>query len=187
MPAYDPRIHHRRSIRLNGYDYSQPGYYYITLVTQGRQCFFGEVFDGLMRLNYAGQMVYKWWCELPNKFQTITLDESIVMPNHFHGIIVIHDAIGGTQTGEGTHVGSRDTHVGVSLLPTVVQWFKTMTTNEYIRGVKSQAWPPFDRKLWQRNYYEHIVRNDHSLDRIRQYIIANPIHWQQDHGYPGLV
>jgi len=129
MPAYDPRIHHRRSIRLNGYDYSQPGYYYITLVTQGRQCFFGEVLDGQMRLNYAGQMVYKWWCELPNKFPTITSDESIVMPNHFHGIIVIHDAIGGTQTGEGAHVGSRDTHVGVSLLHSTENYGKETITN----------------------------------------------------------
>jgi putative transposase len=92
------------------------------------------------------------------------------MPNHFHGIVVITDTIVGADlrvgpVPEGAHTGAP--------LPTVIQWFKTMTTNEYIRGVKTASWPSFNGRLWQRNYYEHIIRNEESLNRIRQYILDN--------------
>ena len=86
---YDPNKHHRRSIRLKGYDYTQAGAYFVTICTQHRECFFGEIIDGAMQLNDAGQMVEKWWAELTHKFPSVETDEYIVMPNHFHGIIVI--------------------------------------------------------------------------------------------------
>lgn len=185
---YDPARHHRRSIRLKGYDYAQAGAYFITIVTQGRECLFGRVIEaGALEFTPAGQMVEKWWLELRHKFPTVDLDAYVVMPNHFHGIVVIVDNVGadlgvgpegGTHAEQGTHA-NRGTHAGVPL-PTIVQWFKTMTTNEYIREVKQSGWPPFPGKLWQRNYYEHIIRNKPDLNRIRAYIADNPSRWATD-------
>ena len=107
MKHFDPKIHHRRSIRLKGYDYSQAGAYFVTMATQGRQCFFGEVRDGGMQLNPPGQMVERWWVELPHKFPTVGLGEYAIMPNHFHGVIIIHPE---PET-EGAH-GALGAHTG---------------------------------------------------------------------------
>ncbi len=201
--TYDPeKHHHRRSIRLKGYDYSQAGAYFVTLCAQDRACLFGEVVDGEMRLNDAGRMVEKWWDQLNHKFSAVQTDEYIVMPNHFYGIVVIQfvgaglcvrpnepDRTGdkGAHTNQtGAHTNQTGAHTGAPL-PEIVQWFKTMTTNEYIRGVKQSGWPPFYGRLWQRNYYEHIIRNDESLNRIREYIINNPLQWALDRENPNIV
>jgi len=178
MP-YNPDIHHRRSIRLRGYDYSQPGAYFVTICTHNRAWLFGNVVGGEMALNDAGRMVEKWYFELENKFPDILCDEYVIMPNHFHAIIinvgadrrVCPDKMGGPDE-RGEHTGSP--------LHRVVQWFKTMTTNEYIRRVKQNGWQPFSGKLWQRNYWEHIIRNENELNRIREYIINNPLNWHDD-------
>jgi putative transposase len=213
---YDPERHHRRSIRLRGYDYRAVGAYFITVVVQDRACLFGEVVEGAMCLNDAGRMVERWWLELNCRFPHVLTDAYVVMPNHFHGIVVIHSPPPDTTTtpdstgahGGGAHGG--DAHdggahddgipdVGADLrvcpdsggahdggahagapLPTIVQWFKTMTTNEYIRMVKHAGWTPFRGRLWQRNYYEHIIRNERALERIRDYILTNPLHWHLD-------
>ncbi len=185
--TYNPEIHHRRSIRLKGFDYSQSGMYFVTLCCQDRAHLFGEIIDGKMALNDAGNMTVKWFHELENKFTDIQCDEMIIMPNHIH-FIVAHTAAetaeiaetvgadlcvcpsGGEQSGE--HAGSP--------LRSVVQWFKTMTTNAYIRGVKNNGWPRFNGRLWQRNYYEHIIRDEKSLDNIRNYIMNNPLNWAED-------
>ena len=143
MP-YDPARHHRRSIRLRGYDYARAGAYFVTIVMQGRECLLGNVAEGEMALNDAGRMIEKWW---------------------------------GEHLDRGEHAGGE--HAG-SPLPTIIQWFKTMTTNEYIRGVKQLGWPPFPGKLWQRNYYEHIIRDERDLERIRAYIANNPHQWAVD-------
>ena len=144
-----------------------------------------------MILNDAGKMIEKWCEELSHKFSDIEIDAYIIMPNHFHVIIV--------NTGNDGDVGAdlrvcpnnnndiSDTeisgeHIG-SPLHVVVQWFKTMTTNEYIRGVKALGWQPFDKKLWQRNYWEHIIRNEKSYQHITNYIINNPENWQNDKFY----
>lgn len=205
--TYDPDKHHRRSIRLQGYDYSQPGTYFITVCTQNRKCLFGEIREGRMQPNAAGQMICRWYGELENKFPDIECDAFVCMPNHIHFIVVNVGAdlrvrpptndhpVGadlcvrptdngaypnrGERTDQGEHAGSP--------LRRVVQWFKTMTTNEYIRGVKQHRWPTFPGKLWQRNYYEHIVRNDDELNRIRQYIIDNPAKWAMDRENPEAV
>ncbi|MBC2744848.1 MAG: transposase [Desulfosarcina sp.] len=108
-------------------------------------------------------MIKKWWGGLNRKFPTVETDGYIVMPNHFHGIIAIVN------------------------VPEIVQWFKTMTTNEYIRGVKTGLLTPFAGRLWQRNYYEHIIRDDKSLHRIREYIASNPAQWEFDRENPGPV
>ena len=191
---FDPQKHHRRSIRLKGYDYSSEGAYYVTIVAQGRECLFGEIVDGGMILNDAGQMIVKWWNELPNKFPNIVLGEFVVMPNHFHGIIFIMETVGAdlrvcpedervcpndeenVSAQKGEHVGSPPR----ASLSRIIQWFKTMTTNEYIRGVKQLNWKPFVGKLWQWNYYEHIIRNEKDLQRIADYIVANPSRWNED-------
>ena len=173
MP-FDPQKHHRRSIRLHGYDYSQSGAYFFTIVTQGKACLFGEIKDGKVLLNEAGKVILSWWYELPKKFPNIKLDTFIVMPNHFHGIIIIDDL----------HVCSNEGDTDKKpTLGTVIQWFKTMSTNEYIRGVKNLGWQPFDRRLWQRNYYEHIVRNEQDWERIHNYIESNPLNWEDDNEY----
>lgn len=178
----------RKSIRLEGYDYSQAGLYFITICVQNRECLFGEIVPtGEMILNDAGRMIVKWYNELENKFPDIRCDEMVVMPNHFHCIIENVGILGANvpvgadlrvcpNDGERNILGE---HVG-SPLRGVVQWFKTMTTNEYIRGVKTLDWPRFDGKLWQRNYWEHIIRNQNEYQRIAQYIINNPQKWQQD-------
>ncbi len=102
----------------------------------------------------------------------------VVMPNHIHGIIVIVGADLRVRP-DRTDTDNEGAHIGAPL-PKIVQWFKTMTTNEYIIGVKQHGWPPFHSKLWQRNYYERIIRNDTELDRVRQYIHDNPLNWDTD-------
>lgn len=207
--AYNPKIHHRRSIRLKGYDYSQAGLYFITICCQDRACLFGDVIDGHMQCNDAGIMVNKWYDELESKFPDIRCHEIIVMPNHFHCILenvgnvglvgadlrvcpnihtspIADERISDERISDEPDAGEPDAgepiegeHIG-SPLHRVVQWFKTMTTNEYIRGVKSLGWQRFNGKLWQRNYYEHIIRNDQSYQRISAYIINNPAKWKED-------
>ena len=147
-----------------------------------------------MILNDAGEMVKKWYFELENKFPDIKCDRMIIMPNHFHAIInnvgistsmdsIVgadlcvcpnnrNPSISGEQRVSGEHIGSP--------LRRVVQWFKTMTTNEYIRGVKNKNWQRFDQKMWQRNYWEHIIQNNDELGRISQYIMDNPKKWNND-------
>jgi len=217
---YNPDIHHRRSIRLKGYDYTQPGAYFITICTKNRECLFGEVVDGGMVLNDAGRMVQKTWYEIPRHYPGIDVDASVVMPNHIHGIVII---VGATPRGcpDTTPRGCPDTTprgcpdgsvqaqgpiqgqaqgpiqgqaqgpaptggMGGLSLPDVVHRFKTLTTKRYVDGVKHQGWTPFPGKLWQRNYYEHIVRDENELNRIREYINNNPLNWAMDQDNPNV-
>ncbi len=177
--------HHRRSIRLDGYDYSQEGAYFLTICVQDRESLFGEVVDDAVKLNEAGQMVEKWWQELSHKFPQVEIDENVVMPNHFHGVLVIVGAdLRVCPNQEGAHVGAPLQKPAVG---DIVRWFKTMSTNEYIRGVKEKNWTPFPGKLWQRNYYEHVIRNESSLNDIRSYIQANPMRWAEDEENPANI
>lgn len=161
---FDPAKHHRRAMRLKDYDYSQNGAYFVTICVQNRLCLFGEIVDQEMQMNSAGEVIYEWWQKLPEKFSSISLDTAIVMPNHFHGIVLITD--------QRKHE-----------LPDLMQWFKTMTTNAYIQGVKQAGWAEFPGKLWQRSYYDHIIRNEHDLSNIRLYIEGNPARWMDDEHY----
>jgi REP element-mobilizing transposase RayT len=185
---YNPDLHHRRSIRLKGYDYCQPGVYFVTICTQDRECLFGEIVGGRMELNDAGRMIGRWWAELNRKFPTVETDEHFVMPNHFHGLVVIighADPVGAALRGRPRKTGHP--HRGAPTLGDMMDWFKTMTTNDYIRGIKQQGWSAFRGKLWQRNYYEHIVRNEDEMNRIREYIVNNPAHWPEDENHPDRV
>ncbi len=204
--TYDPTRHHRESKRLRGYDYSRPAPYFVTLCVQNNLCLFGDVVDGEMVLNDAGLIIEKWWKELENKFSGVRLDRFRVMPNHMHAILAIMGTgmdmvtkfgigldelnLDGADANEGI-VPSRDGttggHIGSPLQPSlgdVIQWFKTMTTNEYIRRVRESGWPQFKGKLWQRDYFDHIVRNAESLELIRNYIRDNPLRWSLDRENP---
>ncbi len=180
---FDPNIHRRKSIRLKAYDYSQLGMYFITICNQEKDCLYGEIKNGKMVLNEAGNMIYKWWNKIPEKFKDIELAVYQIMPNHFHAIIINNSYVGANPcVRPDVPNPSLDNNKKVSLSE-IVQWFKTMTTNEYINGVKTLGWIPFKGKLWQRNYYDHIIRNEKSYDKISDYIINNPFHWEQDKFY----
>lgn len=205
---YDADKHHRRSIRLKGYDYSQEGAYFVTICAKDRACLFGEVQDGEMRLNEAGQMAANDWIVLPERFPTVQIDEFVVMPNHLHGIIILtghndetrtNNAVVGAplmgarlpdvaqfRAGIGERGGTDDAMPGTTL-GDVTGAYKSITTNHYIIGVKQNGWPSFPGKLWQRNYYERIIRNNEELNRIRKYIINNPANWQQNKKNPNCI
>ena len=206
-----PERHHRRSIRLKGYDYRQAGAYFVTICTQDRAFLFGQVVHDEMQLNDAGKMVYDVWNDLPAFYPGVQTDAFIVMPNHIHGIIILVGADRRVCPDSGPRVcpdsgpracpdsGPRacpgqpqelgqPQGVGPMLgLPDVVHRFKTMTTKRYADGVKRFGWEPFRGRLWQRNYYEHIIRNEESLNRIREYILTNPMRWELDRENPHRV
>jgi putative transposase len=181
--SYDPHKHHRRSIRLKGYDYSQEGMYFVTICVQKGQCLLVET--------AVQEMIELWWNKLPDKFTAVILDAFVIMPNHIHFIIAITDNMD-THSSNVQPVGAHprvrpeegQTRGSAPTLGTIVQWFKTMTTNAYIRGVKEQGWEPFPGKLWQRNYYEQIIRNETHLTAVRQYILNNPANWKADKLHP---
>ena len=245
---YDPQKHHRRSIRLKGYDYTQAGAYFITLVTHGRECLFGEVVNGEMVLNEWGFLALNEWRQLGQRFAQVIVDETVVMPNHLHGILLIRDdgqpavatgrpepdtVVVGSDHDHGevgfdcddVGVGQSDCHnVGVGpdcdhggagqeatlqttpdffappLLPlphappqhnhppgvipgslgAIVGAYKS-TTARLINGLRRTIGAP----VWQRNYYERIVRDELELGRIRRYILENPRHWIEDRANPG--
>jgi putative transposase len=162
----------RRSLRLKGYDYTRAGAYFVTICAQDKACLFGNVVDVCVRLNDAGQMLAKLWKDIPARFAEVETDAFVVTPNHVHGIVVLPD----TENAMAARVAP--------VLGEVVAAFKSATTVHYIRGVKTKAWPAFRGRLWQRNYYEHIVRDDKALDRIRRYIDENPAPWAFDDENP---
>jgi len=138
-----------------------------------------------MVLSEAGKMIEKWWAKIGKKFPSVETDEYVVMPNHFHGIVVIVGVdprvrpVADVNTDEGAHMGAP--------LQRIIQWFKTMSTNEYIQRIKQNGWQTFPGKLLQRNYYEHIIRNEKELDEIRQYIVNNPLQWVLDNENPDRI
>ena len=162
---FEPRPD-RRSTRLRSYDYSRAGSYFVTICAQNRECLFGNVMDDEMRLNAAGAIVQTVWDELPNHYPNVELDRFVVMPNHLHGIIVIVGAgLKPTPTKHG--------------LPEIVRALKTFSARR-INEMRNTPGVP----IWQRNYYEHIIRNDESLHRIREYIVNNPAQWALDRENP---
>ena len=173
--TYSP-YHQRRSIRLKGYDYSLPGAYFVTICTFERQPLFGEVVNGNLQLNQLGRTAQVCWLALSNHFPYIGLDVSVVMPNHIHGVLWIHDV------GARHAVPLPPKRFGKSVagsLATVVRSYKSAVTRR-IGQMRHTLGVP----VWQRNYYEHIIRNDLELDRIRVYIQDNPAKWQEDGDNP---
>jgi len=183
MTEFDPKIHHRRSIRLKGYDYSEVGAYFVTIVTQGRVALFGEVVNGEMRLNRYGEIVQKWWDDIPRHFPNVETGAFIVMPNHVHGIIMIGDDRRGTvpvpQEDGTTQKGGETPPLQKPTLGQIVAYFKYQSTKE-INAIEGGP----VTKLWQRNYYEHIIRNQHDLELTWLYIESNPAQWETDDENP---
>jgi REP element-mobilizing transposase RayT len=168
----DKRRPQRQSTRLRGYDYTQCGAYFVTICAWKRRSLFGEVVNGEMHSNALGDVVAEAWLAIPMHFRAVELDTYTVMPNHAHGIVVIAVA---AQHAAPSHPPSPPFAVAPGSLGAIVRSFKSAVTkraNEI--GIR------FAPQLWQRNYYEHVIRNDDSLGRIREYIAANPARWELD-------
>lgn len=172
----NPEIPRRRSIRLQVYDYSQAGAYFVTLCTQDATCLFGNIADGEMLLNEAGRVVEMCWKEIPNHFPHVQLDEFVIMPNHVHGILFIGD----TPIGRAKNFSPLPDPkflrrpAGTSkTLGSVIRGFKIGVTKWLRQNTSIQD-------VWQRNYWEHIVRHDSELTGIREYIHNNPAQWELD-------
>lgn len=164
----------RRSIRLKGYNYSRPGAYFITLCTTNRECWFGEIIDDKMVLNEYGKIAKQCWIDIPVHFPDTMLNEFIVMPNHIHGIIIIN--VGANNYSPLRSFKSPSRSVG-----SIVRGFKIGVIKR-LRDEIPEKFPPH-RPIWQRNYYEHIIRNEDELNGIREYIYCNPIKWLNDENY----
>jgi|GEM_PF-488169 REP element-mobilizing transposase RayT len=194
---YDPEKHHRRSIRLKGYDYTRPGAYFVTMCTEKGKCLFGEISDEIMQLNKFGTMIHACWNNIPKHFAHIRLDACVVMPNHIHGILIITDAnidrrgeafsspmksCPGlvTENASPLHPITQSPHgTSSGSLGAIMQNFKSVSTRKINQLNKSSG-----AMLWQRNYYEHIVRNEYALNAIRRYITYNPLMWSHDMDNP---
>ncbi len=189
MP-YNPNIHHRRSIRLQGYDYSQEGLYFVTICTHDRRCLFGEINDSIMALHDAGNIANECWLKIPEHFPNAILHEHIIMPNHVHGII---ELTGNADVGTRQNVGTRHdvgTRHGVSLPPQQNQFGKpipgslSVIINQYKSSVK--RWcnkNGHEYFQWQSRFHDHIIRNEQSYQTISEYIINNPAKWNDDNFY----
>jgi len=158
----------RKRLRLEGYDYSQEGYYFVTVCVHNRELPFDAP--------HAAAMVEKYWTDIQNKYSGVALDDFVIMPNHFHGIIQI--------VGADLCVGPSSAN---DKLPLIMKWFKTQTTNAYLRGIKQFGWQPFDGKLWQRGYHDRIIRSEEELNIFRVYIRENPDKWSEDSEHPDNV
>jgi len=194
---FDPHKHHRRSIRLKGYDYSQTGGYYLTIVAYQREFLFGEVVDGEMKLNRYGEIIQWEWLELPKRIRYIELGAYVVMPNHFHGILVFHDPVVGATRPDltVTHSGKAGLHnevangIGGSPLPpcgpkpaslgAIVAQFKSRVTKRLWKIPVLNGTP-----IWQRNYYEHILHSQADYEQKAGYILSNPSNWEEDEEHP---
>jgi len=168
---YDPRTHHRRSIRLAGFDYSRAGAYFVTICAHNRELF--------LQAESVRDAVRTAWYELPERFPGVVLDEFVIMPNHIHGIIILEGcaAVGaptvlGAASGAPTPSGAAS---GAPALGRVVRAFKSLSGIEANRASGRS-----NRPFWQRDYYEHVIRDEAELDAIRQYIQANPGNWSDD-------
>ena len=195
IPMSDPDKQ-RHSIRLKDFDYHRVGFYFVTIVTQERKCLFGEVVNGAMQLNDPGHMVHAVWDNLTKYYMGVETDQFVIMPNHIHAVIVLVGTApracresGGQPLGVApTKNRSANLAAGQPLsLSDVLHRFKTLTTQRYARGVAEAGWMRFSQRLWQRNYFEHIIRNEGSLNRIRQYILDNPVRWEFDRDNPASI
>ena len=176
---FDPKKHHRKSIRLQGYDYSQAGAYYVTIVTYHRDCLFGEIVKEEMILNDFGKIADKCWREIPDHFPFVELGAHVIMPNHAHGIIVIRD-IDGRGAAMLRPYDDNATHkinVTPGSLGAIVRSFKSAVSYRIHKEHNATG-------IWQRNYYEHIIRDEKDLQNKTDYIEANPMLWDEDDNNP---
>lgn len=212
--------YHRRSIRLNQYDYSENGYYFVTICVQNKLKLFWnnenlfngradtgvcpyikskeispytkskEIFSDIKskdirpkmesdyknKLNDMGKMIWKIWNEIPNNYDGIEIDEFVVMPNHIHGILIINKNVNQNKNVVGVDpCVDPNKIVKNGTLGIIINKFKTLTTKIYIKNIKQNNWPRINKRLFQRNYYERIIRNKKEYLKIKEYIKLNPI------------
>ncbi len=194
--TYNPDIHHRRSIRLHEYDYSAAGAYFVTLCAFQRECLFGEIVDGEIVLNEMGRTVAAEWEKTPTMRPNVSLDVFAIMPNHIHGILFVRDDIVGAHCmhpddvhmgADRAHVGAVETRAHISAplrrqsgsIGSILAGFKSATTKRINQYRNNPGCP-----VWQRNYYERVIRNDRELARAREYIVDNPMKWALDKENP---
>lgn len=194
---YNPDLHKRQSIRLRGYDYSGSGFYFITICCYQRECLFGNIIDSQMILNNFGELVKEEWLKSAEIRKEIQLGEFVIMPNHFHGIVIIDQEINRQIVDNDNYVNTngvgangrsplqeiRSSTQKISMKPkslsSLIAGFKSATTKK-INIIRDTPKNP----VWQRNYYDHIIRNDESLERIREYVQNNPLSWENDQLHP---
>ena len=194
--AYNPNLHHRRSIRLREWDYSGPGGYFVTICSYRRESMFGEIRNGRMDLNSYGEIVQQSWVDLPKHYHNILLDEFVIMPNHVHGIIVIVDdiVVDNTNSAVGASLRLAPTEIRHDTQPAPTERWNAMNhrpVSEIVRAFKSFSARRINGLrdaigvgVWQRNYYERIIRNEKELRRVREYIAFNPSKWAFDEENP---
>ena len=158
-------IKHRKQIRFRKYDYSSNGYYFMTICTQNRKCLFGNIINNKMVLNEFGKIINDVFLTIPKHFDNVELDEFVIMPNHIHGIVII--------------VGAGSSR---PILGQIIGYFKYISTKNIndLSGSENPTPTIKIKKIFQRNYYEHIIRNEYELNRIRKYIQNNPMNWEED-------
>lgn len=162
-------LRNRQTIRLKGYDYSQPGWYFVTICTWQREAIFGRIAEDCVQLTVAGKVVAKTWLELPRHYPLVQVDEFIVMPNHIHGIVVIVEKTGVAPAASAP-------------LSEIVRRLKSDSARKINLLQQTPQMP-----VWQRNYYEHIIRTNEELAHIRRYIAENPLRWALDQENPSNV
>ncbi len=187
---YNPQIHHRKSVRLKGYNYSQEGKYFITICTKNRECFFGKIANGKMKLNNIGRIAVKYLQEIPNHFPHVEIGEFVVMPNHVHCILVVGSRVGTSPVGT-RHVVSqqgRDITCDVPTnqfskpisgsVPVIIQQYKSSVKRWCNKN---------DHKYfqWQSRFYDHIIRDEQCYQTISNYIFNNPVKWNDDNFFNG--
>ncbi|WP_343523127.1 transposase [Pedobacter sp.] len=173
---YNPLIHNRRSIRLKGYDYSKAGAYFITICCEDRLHRFGKIVDDKMILNESGKIAYNEWISLSDRFSNFELDVFQIMPNHMHGIIILSDV--GATLAVAKEEDNRATARVAPTIANIIGAYKSIVSNACLQLFKSHN--KIMGKLWQRNYYEHIIRNERAYQNISNYIINNPSKWDKD-------
>jgi putative transposase len=192
--GFDPDKHHRRSVRLQGHDYAQPGAYFVTICTRDRECLFGHAVNGEMHSNDAGEIARRCWEDIPHHLPLVELDAFVVMPNHVHGMVVIREPCRGEASAVTIHVAKAPSKPDASplrqrpngtqprSLSAIVQNFKSISTRKMNTARGAPGTP-----VWQRGYYEHIVRTEGELMAIRDYILGNPARWDEDENNPALL
>jgi REP element-mobilizing transposase RayT len=199
--SYNPKLHHRRSIRLRGYDYSQQGAYFITLCLQNRRHLFGRVHNKTMLLSAMGQIAHQHWVQLTERWPHLELGEFQVMPNHFHGVLIVGVPVGvplaGTQTPDADPAGeplagsqerapARGAPTAATGAPTIgeiIGAYKSLVATDCLKLFKKEYPGKQLGKFWQRDYWEHIIRDQRAFDNISRYIVQNPAKWDEDRFY----
>ena len=181
----DPLLPHRKTLRLPDFDYSQPGAYFVTIVTRDRKTLFGKIVDGNVVLNNVGSMVEEVIKQIPEHYPGINVEVSVIMPNHVHILFNFFDVLAcpcvfqSDEIENGQPRGVDPTRKQLSL-PEIVHRIKSLTTHRYMTGVRDMGWSRFESRLWQRSYYEHVIRNERDYKAIYEYIITNPMNWEKD-------